>query len=158
LALMPYETPGDVGLILQDFDFLAPSNESTSVLTSTDVIGQRKARAMAAWAERRGFKTMIVERPFAADFRVSADDPPVALCGVDNALARAALEDVGFSRVIEAGLGKGTSDFLALRLHSFPGPKKARGIWDEAKSTGPDAPKLDLPAYHWRLPVSIAAV
>lgn len=145
LSLLPYATPAEVCLVLQDFDVLAPSNQSTSLLTGSSVICQKKARAMAAWAEQRGFKTVIVERPFAADFRVASDEPPVALCGVDNALARACLEDVGFSRVIEAGLGKGTSDFLALRLHCFPGPKPAHAVWSETGDA--DGPKLDLPAY-----------
>jgi hypothetical protein len=147
LSLLPYQTPADVCLVLQDFDFMAKSNCSTSLLTTTALIGQKKARAMAAWAELRGFKTVIIERPFGANFRVTADEPPVALCGVDNAQARACLEEVGFSRVIEAGLGKGTSDFLALRLHGFPGPRRAREIWNDTGETASDTPKLDLPAY-----------
>jgi hypothetical protein len=102
---------------------------------------------MAAWAERRGFRATIIERPFAANFRISSDDPPVALCGVDNALARAALDDVGFARVIEAGLGKGTSDFLAFRFHCFPGPRTAREIWSDTPQETADNPTLELPAY-----------
>ena len=78
---------------------------------------------MADWAERRGFRTTIVERPFRADFQVSPHEPALALCGVDNPLARSALEDVGFEGVIEAGLGSGTSDFLGFRTHVFPGAR-----------------------------------
>jgi hypothetical protein len=129
--LLPYATPGDVHFFLQDFDILKTSNTSASVLTRPDLIGQKKSRAIASWAEWRGFQTTIIERPFAPNFRVSTEEPPVALYGVDNALARAALEDVGFSRVIEAGLGKRTSEFLALRLHGFPGPRVASAIWDD---------------------------
>ncbi|HVU19483.1 MAG TPA: hypothetical protein VHE09_02055 [Rhizomicrobium sp.] len=147
LSLLPYATPAEVCLVLQDFDFMAPSNLSTSLLTTGSAIGQKKTRATAAWAEQRGFRTVIIERPFAANFRVMPDEPPVALCGVDNAQARACLEDVGFSRVIESGLGKGTSDFLALRLHCFPGPKPARTIWNETGAADAEGPKLDLPAY-----------
>ena len=47
---------------------------------------------MALWCESRGFRTSIVERRFADDFRVAGDEPRVALCGVDNAPARADLE------------------------------------------------------------------
>jgi hypothetical protein len=147
LSLLPYAMPSDVHLVLQDFDVLKSSNKSTSVLTSPMIIGQKKSRAMAAWAEQRGFQTTIVERPFSANFRISADDPPVALCGVDNGVARAALEDIGFARIIEAGLGKGTSEFLALRFHGFPGPRKARNIWGDNLGATVEAPKLDLPAY-----------
>jgi len=145
LGLLPYADPCKVRLVLQDFDMLAESNDSTSLLTQQALIGQYKTRAMAQWAERRRFRTAIVERRFRPDFRVGTDDPAVALCGVDNALARAALEDVGFGRIIEAGLGGGTSDFLGFRTHVFPGARKAQDIWrcDAADS----AIRLDLPAY-----------
>jgi hypothetical protein len=145
LSLLPYQTPDDVRLVLQDFDVLAASNESTSLLTYPDMVGAPKTRALAAWAERRGFRTAIVERRFASDLRVGRDDPAVALCGVDNALARAALEDVGFGRVIESGLGGGTRDFMGFRTHVFPGVRRARDIWSGA-SDRPNV-RTDLPAY-----------
>jgi len=145
LGLLPYAAAEDVRLVLHDYDVLAHSNESTSLLTHSEMIGTRKTRALAAWAERRGFHTTIIERRFAPDFRVSSDDPAVALCGVDNALARAALEDAGFARVIESGLGGGTRDFMGFRTHVFPGGRKAREIWP----SGGDAAgiRTDLPAY-----------
>ena len=99
---------------------------------------------MAHWAERRGFRTAIVERRFAADFMLSPREPVVALIGVDNALTRQAVEDVGFERVIEAGLGRGPQDFLGLDLHTFPAAKPARQIWCEAAAAEPD---LAQPAY-----------
>lgn len=145
LGLLPYADPSDLRLVLQDFDVLAESNDSTSMLTQQALIGNYKTRAMAQWAERRGFKTEIVERRFAADFRVGAHEPAVALCGVDNALARSALEDVGFGRIIEAGLGGGTSDFLGFRTHVFPGARKARDIWRDGTAAG--SVQIDLPAY-----------
>ncbi len=145
LGLLPFAEPADVHLVMQDFDVLAKSNESTSLLTSGDMIGMHKTRAMAHWAERRGFKTTIVERRFGANFRVSADEPTLALCGVDNALARSALEDVGFGRVIEAGLGGGIQDFLGFRTHTFPGARNAHDLW----VADPESPehRLDLPGY-----------
>lgn len=145
IGLLPYAVPGDVQLVLQDFDVLAPSNESTSLLTKQDLIGTRKTRAMATWAERRGFRTAIVERRFSPDFKVGSDEPALALCGVDNALARSALENVGFARVIEAGLGSGISDFLGFRTHVFPGTRKARDIWQSGSES--DGNRIDLPAY-----------
>jgi hypothetical protein len=145
IGMLPYAAPGEVQLVLQDFDVLAESNDSTSLLTQKEVIGIRKTRAMAAWAEVRGFKTDIVERRFAPDFHVAGHEPPVALCGMDNALARRALEDVGFKRIIEAGLGGGISDFLGFRTHVFPGSRKARNIWN---GSGEDKNiQIDLPAY-----------
>lgn len=145
LGWLPYADPSGCSLTLQDFDKLAGSNDSTSLLTDLSMVGRHKSRAMADWAEARGFSTTIVERRFNSELKVNGEDPPVALCGVDNALARSALEDAGFCRVFEAGLGNGISDYLALRLHSFPGPKAARQLW-----SGEEAAKLDVlnrPAY-----------
>jgi len=145
LGLMPYEKPDEVHLVLQDYDALAESNDSTSLLTQRALVGKRKTRAIAEWAEERGFTTTLVERRFASDFRVGADDPAVALCGVDNGLARTALEDVGFMKVIEAGLGYGIRDYLGFRTHLFPGSRSARDIWrDNGDERGV---RIDLPAY-----------
>ncbi len=143
LGLLPY---GDeaADFVLQDTDLLAPSNLSTSLLTTREMMRRRKTREMAAWAEARGFKTAVVERIFAADFRVGTHEPAVALIGVDNALARQSIEDVGFARVIEAGLGRGPQDFLGIDLHTFPASRTARQTWPEAGASDAD---IALPAY-----------
>ena len=145
LGMLPYGAESEVQLVLQDYDTLALSNDSTSLLTTPELIGIRKTRAMADWAEQRGFKTAIVERRFNSNFRVDKDEPKFALCGVDNELARSALEDVGFDKVIEAGLGGGTRDFLGFRTHVFPGARKARDVWSSAN--GSNDVRTDLPAY-----------
>ena len=129
LGLLPYRSPKDVSLVLQDFDELVEANDSTSLLTTRAKLGKKKTRAMALWCESRGFRTSIVERRFADDFRVAGDEPRVGLCGVDNAPARADLEDVGFDRVIEAGLGAGTQEYLAFQTHTFPAQRSARNRW-----------------------------
>jgi len=146
LGLLPYGEPGEVELVLQDFDRLVTANESTSVLTTSAIVGQPKTRAMAQWADARGFKSRICERLFRPNFKIADDEPSVGVCGVDNALARAALEDVGFKRVIEAGLGKGTTEYLALQVHTFPAAKRASSIWGSA-TAGDDESVLDRPAY-----------
>ena len=143
--MLPYTTPNEVQLVLQDFDMLAPSNDSTSLLTNKGSLGRRKTRAMADWTERRGFKTTIVERRFRADFQVAPHEPALALCGVDNPLARSALEDVGFEGVIEAGLGSGPSDFLGFRTHVFPDVHKARDLWETTNVV--QEKRIELPAY-----------
>ena len=145
LGMLPYVAPNEVKLVLQDIDTLAPSNDSTSLLTNRELIGVCKTRAMAEWAERRGFNTTIIERRFDSDFRVSSDEPSLALCGVDNELTRNVIEDVGFAKVIEAGLGGGTNDFLGFRSHVFPGTRKARDLWKQT-NTNRDV-RIDLPAY-----------
>ena len=132
LGLLPYRQPGDVSLVLQDIDIVTPSTESTSVLTDAELVGQKKTRAMAAWAARRGFATSIYERPFDASFRRQESEPRVALCGLDNAAGRRALDQVGFDMVIEAGLGRGHRDFRRMRLHTLPGSRPAAEIWKAA--------------------------
>ena len=131
LGLLPYASPEDVNLILQDFDELVEANASTSLLTTSANLGLKKTRAMALWCESRGFRTSIVERLFAADFRIAGEEPRVALCGVDNALARADLEGVGFDRVIESGLGAGTQEYLAFSGSYFPCAAEPRSIVGE---------------------------
>ena len=129
LGLLPYETPRDVSLILQDVDFITPSTESTSILSDASMIGLKKTRAMADWAEQRGFDATIYERRFMADFNRQADEPSIALCGLDNAPGRRALDKVGFDLVVEAGLGRGYRDFQTMRLHVLPGSRSADEIW-----------------------------
>ena len=147
IGLLPYASPEEVSLVLQDFDELVEANDSTSLLTTDALLGAKKTRAMAAWCESRGFRTSIVERRFAGDFRVAGDEPRVALCGVDNALARADLEDVGFDRVIEAGLGAGTEEYLAFQTHTFPAGRSAKHRWG-TQGHRPDADRVaDNPAY-----------
>jgi ThiF family len=143
LGLLPYGR-NTARLVLQDTDVVALSNLSTSMLTTRTMIGRKKTRAMAEWAEARGFETSIVERDFAPNFAIAQREPSVALIGVDNALARQAVEDVGFGRVIEAGLGRGPQDFLGIDLHTFPACRPAREVWPQ---TGPSDADITLPAY-----------
>ena len=143
LGLLPYGKEG-AKLVLQDVDVLTKSNMSTSLLTTQDVLGCRKTRAMGAWAEARGFKTAIMERSFGPNFRVGPREPAVALMGVDKALPRQTVEDVGFDRVIESGLGKGPQDFLGIDFHTFPASKSAREIWYDPEE---DEADISQPAY-----------
>ena len=147
LGFLPYAHPQAVELVLQDYDTLTAANDSTSPLTNMAMVGKKKARAMAGWCEERGFRTTVQERRFDANFQAAPEEPSVLLCGVDNEAARAALDEVGFAEVIEAGLGKGTEEYLGYQLHTFPAAKTARQHWgnsDGAISAGTPA---SLPAY-----------
>jgi hypothetical protein len=148
LGLLPYRNPESVELVLHDFDSLVLANDSTSPLTTPSLLGRKKARALAEWAEDRGFRTTVIERRFAANFCVGSTEPALALCGVDNPQARADLEKVGFQRVIEAGLGKGATEYLAFAMHTFPGPWQASERWarGEEESDGP-ADLVHQPGY-----------
>lgn len=147
LGFLPYDNPNDVQLVLQDYDVLVGANDSTSLLTARPLIGEKKTRAMAQWCESRGFRTKIYERRFAANFHIDDEEPRVALCGVDNEPARAVLEDVGFTQIIEAGLGKGTEEYLAFQMHCFPSTRSARTVWQASSSAPTDETVKELPAY-----------
>ena len=136
LGLLPFAHPADVSLMLQDTDTLSQANDSTSPLTFKQIVGEKKTRAMARWCEQRGFNTSITERPFDASLQVRPDEPAVGVCGVDNADARAALEQVGFSRVLEAGLGHGPEEYRCLQVHSFPASRSAQTRWSSIAEPG----------------------
>lgn len=145
LACLPYP-PSGLELVLQDFDRLALSNDSTSILTNLDVLGRMKTRRAAEWLEARGFTTYLEERRFGAWTQRQADEPAVALCGVDNATARAALEDAGFDLVVESGLGAGPQSFRNFIMHTFPGPHRASELWPTTLPV--ETPDLShMPAY-----------
>ena len=145
LACLPYPG-GGLELVLQDFDHLTLSNDSTSVLTNLDVLGRMKTRWTAEWVEARGFTAYIEERRFGAWTRRHVDEPAVALCGVDNGTARAALEEAGFDLVIESGLGAGPQSFRNFAMHTFPGPRRASELWPTTLSV--ETPDVShMPAY-----------
>lgn len=146
LACLPFADPAKVQLMLQDFDRIATSNESTSVLSSPALVGRRKTRVVAQWLEERGFDVAINEQRFGTWTRVSPHDPQVAICGVDNPLARAALEKAGFGLVVETGLGAGPDGFRAFALHSFPSGLKAEALWRESTSSS-SRDVTNMPAY-----------
>ncbi|MEJ8570411.1 hypothetical protein [Microbaculum marinum] len=145
LACLPYPT-GTLELVLQDFDRLAVSNDSTSILTNLDVVDRMKTRWASDWMEARGFKTFLEERRFGAWMHRTDDEPAVALCSVDNAPARSALERAGFDFVVESGLGAGPQSFRNFSMHTFPGPRRAEQLWPATEVTnGPDV--SGMPAY-----------
>lgn len=144
LGLLPYERPSDLHLLLQDNDIVTPSTESTSILTNAAMIGKKKTRTMAAWAERRGFATTITERLFDKDTRRQQHEPAIVLCGLDNAAGRRQLDHAGFEFVAEAGLGRGHADFRSMLIHTLPGDAPATKLWESVDAT--DA-AIDAAAY-----------
>nr|WP_294522500.1 hypothetical protein [uncultured Rhodopila sp.] len=146
LALLPYRDPAEVQLMLQDFDRIAPSNDSTSLLSFLADVGHRKCRVAADWLDARGFETFVEERRFGPVTRRSDDEPGAALCGVDNALARSALEEAGFELIVEAGLGAGPQAFRSISMHSFPASRSAAAIWSRQAALASESYE-DQPAY-----------
>jgi hypothetical protein len=144
LSVLPYPKEPGLHLVLQDADNVTPSTVSTSILSEPEVVGQKKTRTMAEWAERRGFTTCICERWFDETTVRQEGEPPVALCGLDNALGRRALDRAGFEFVVEAGLGHGHQDFRTLRLHTLPGSRSAAELFP---GTSQKTSTADQPAY-----------
>jgi hypothetical protein len=146
LASLPYRDREEVVLVLNDFDKIMVSNESTSLLSFSKDIGRRKARVVSDWMETRGFTTFLEERHFGASIKRSADEPNVALCGVDNALVRTHLEKAGFGLVVEAGLGAGPESFRSFSLHTFPASRSAETLWSRMGGQTPSSNE-QMPAY-----------
>ena len=99
------------------------------------MLGKKKTRAMAAWAEQRGFTTTICERLFDASVRRQIGEPAMGICGLDNALGRLALDKAGFEFVVEAGLGRGHRDFRTMRIHTLPNGRETSNLWNADSAT-----------------------
>ena len=104
---------------------------------------------MADWCDERGFQTTVTERRFDANFKVN---PRERDCGglrcEQSRRQRAALEDVGFNRVVEAGLGAGPAEYLPSRT-TDPPEDRARTRWQGTSRSVPipNAELLEQPAY-----------
>jgi hypothetical protein len=119
LGLLPYGTPTDVFLVLQDFDHVVEANRSTGLLVeSTTPNGTLKTRMAATQMERLGFTTRIVERRFDGGIRPDASEPTWLLAGFDNPSARAHVGAFDFA--VDLGLGAAADDYLGIHLHTFP--------------------------------------
>jgi hypothetical protein len=146
IGCLPYQTPKDVHIVLQDFDRLGPSNDSTSILSFLKDVGRKKARVVGEWLDARGFNTILEERRFGLATVRGDGEPTVALCGVDNANARAVLDKAGFGLVVEAGLGAGPQAFRSISMHTFPASRTAGDIW--LKQIGQATDSVEhMPAY-----------
>lgn len=131
LAALPYRDPGEVEVVLNDFDLVEPENVETGLLFTKAAPGRFKTRACSAWLEKRGFRTRIFERRFDERFRCRTDEPRLALCGFDNNVARRSLESAKFHRVIESGLGGKVDNFDTLAVHTFPQSRCAQELWPD---------------------------
>jgi molybdopterin/thiamine biosynthesis adenylyltransferase len=131
MGLLPYSDPGLVSLFLQDADESELGNLAIQILTKPGWIGRKKARSAALWAEERGFGTTIIESRFVEGTKRSADQPGLALVGVDNLAARRAAAGSNFDLVLDAGLGGTPSEIFDIRIHGFPGTRSPEDAWPE---------------------------
>ena len=134
LAGLRYRDPHDVEVVLNDFDRVEPENVETGLLFTNTAQRQYKTRVCAAWLERRGFRTKIVERRFGEHFSCRSDEPQLALCGFDKNDARRPLETANFQRVVDSGLGGSVANFDTLSMHVLPNPRPASELWPDPPS------------------------
>lgn len=141
LGLLEYADPTAVQLFLQDTDTSGPENLDIQLLTRYPWIGQKKARAAAAWAEARGFRTTVIERRFTSATRRRPDEPGLAFVAVDNLETRRAVaaKEAGFDLVLDGGLGATPAEVFDIRLHGFPGSRTPQAAWPDP-TTAPEKP------------------
>jgi hypothetical protein len=130
LGLLPYNSPQDALILLQDYDRVVQANLGTGALCSERSIRKMKTRACAEWLEARGFESRLVERALDLHTQVSDSDPRIALCGFDSATGRRMLEHPGFDLVVESGIGGDLYNFDHILFHTFPDASKTPAqIW-----------------------------
>ena len=131
LGTLPYERANAARIFLNDFDSVEVENIETSLLFTHADLNRTKARTCAAWLERRGFRTRLLERPFDKHFRCQHDEPHLALCGFDSNPTRRDLASAEFVRVIDSGLGGTSNNFDTLSLHTLPNPRGVHELWPD---------------------------
>ena len=119
LAALPYANPADVSFVLQDHDKITEENWATSVLVKDETYGVLKTKIAEQWALDKGFDVRRVDRRILSSDRLDNSDPRLALSGVDKVEARKLMAKVGFDCIIDAGLGRTSSDFDRYRVTVF---------------------------------------
>lgn len=137
LDLLPWADTGAVTLVLNDADHVGPENLNVQILSEPRWVGSKKARMAAAWADGRGFETVVDERRFVSGTAPAGDEPRIALVGVDNLKARRAVAGAGFDLVVDAGLGATGAEAFDVRIHVFPGSQAPENVWPDVQTTGP---------------------
>lgn len=149
LSALPYQRPSDCCVILQDYDASKKQNWGTSLLVARGNYGQLKTRYAMRWLESRGFRTILLERR--ADDRSfrDAQDPSIAVCGLDNLDARKWVGEMGFPLTVDAGLGRTHADYLSFALNVFSTDRPASPYWSDVKErdSARIAKLLELDAY-----------
>ena len=131
LGTLPYEDANAARIFLNDFQSVESENVETSLLFTHADLDRTKTRACAAWLERHGFQTRLLERRFDENFRWQHDEPRLALCGFDSNPPRRDLDPAGFVQVVESGLGGTPNNFDTLSLHTLPNPRSIDELWPD---------------------------
>lgn len=147
LAALPYASPEQVDLVLQDDDLVDPENWGTSVLVKDGNYGMRKTALAERWLEHAGFRVRRVDRRLLSDDRAREGEPRLALAGLDGNAVRRGLDHVGFEAIVDAGLGRTAGDFDLFRVTVFHESRSIAeyfaGMPDPAPAAIPDTPAYD---------------
>lgn len=146
LAALPYSSPADVLLVLQDRDKISPENWGTSILVTSGEYRLYKTAVGERWGHARGFDIRRCDRWLDARQSQAGDEPTLALCGFDNFDARLLLDDVGFDVIVDSGLGRDAANFDRFRTTVLDSDHSAKrhfaGQEASAKASGRDYAKL----------------
>ena len=119
LGSLPYVRPGDVSLILHDFDRVGEENWGTSVLVPDGDYGELKNKVAERWLQRKGFEVRRIDRRLRPNDGVFEGEPRLAFSGLDKNEARKAMASLGFDAIVDAGLGRTAADFDKFRVTVF---------------------------------------
>lgn len=119
IGCLPYERPKELKVFLVDFDVVVEANRSTGLLTTQADVGRPKTRVVQTCLEALGHRTRLVERRFDEHVIPHETEPKLALAGFDSPEPRRALGEK-FWRVVDAGLGAGSTGYLDMLIHAFP--------------------------------------
>lgn len=145
LGLLPIDA---FEAVLQDDQDAGEENEATGLLTRGDFATLRKkTRIAAAWLERPGWTTRLIERRHYGDIPLLDNDPPIVVAGLDDPDARMKVAQAGFDYMIDAGVGHGPVDFEMLQIRVLERGADPSRFWStQERRRGPED-LLHLPAY-----------
>jgi len=126
--------------VVQDDQTIGEENEATSLLVTSDDIGEKKARIAAMWLDMAGWTADIIERRHRGDIQLTPDDPPYLLSGLDRIEPRRVMAEHGFDYMIDAGLGHGPHDFEGIQLRVIPKGASSGDLWNAPEHTREEAP------------------
>jgi hypothetical protein len=146
LRALPYASPRDLLVALQDNDVISVENIGTSLLATRSVIGQRKTRIVHAALRAAGYGTLLVERRADEHQRLQPDEPRVAIAGLDSARARQPLTGLGWSLLVDMGIGAGARDFTQIVVQRLTAQRLSKDVFDTPPDDRADR-LLELDAY-----------
>jgi hypothetical protein len=148
LTMLPYSSPEQVMLFLQDDQLVGKENWGTSILVQRGKYGILKTRVAEDWALARGFQVRRIDRRLDTNLFRSGMEPGIALAGLDRMPARRLLGHRGFEYIIDAGLGATVETYRRFRVNVFDSAGNPADHFQGVEDQAEVAQKLlQLPAY-----------